>query len=289
MATGGRPWRWLYLIALSALAHGGVAAAFFDETPRASIGVAVISAELVLGSNSNAGAAQHPSKDEIDSAPAAEKKAADTAPEQPEMAREAQQTPPAPQPVAAATQTQSEEQPDLAAASPAVVAEGEIPVEAKVADAPATLAPAPSPEPKVQPAPPAQRSEKPHPAPKQKTARKNHAARTSFAAAPSQASNGIGRGHSDADANYAGRVFAHLARFKDMPAEARLHGDHGRPTVTFGLDGQGRVTRVSLAHSSGVPSLDRAAQAMVRRASPFPAPPAGEPRAFTVPITFDVR
>jgi len=56
--------------------------------------------------------------------------------------------------------------------------------------------------------------------------------------------------------------------------------------VTFSLDGGGRVTASRLARGSGVASLDAEVQAMVRRASPFPAPPGGASRSFTVPVSF---
>jgi hypothetical protein len=36
-------------------------------------------------------------------------------------------------------------------------------------------------------------------------------------------------------------------------------------------------------------SLDQEVEAMVRRASPFPAPPAGHAMTFTVPVSFQLR
>jgi len=35
--------------------------------------------------------------------------------------------------------------------------------------------------------------------------------------------------------------------------------------------------------------LDQEILAMVRRASPFPAPPDGQPKSFTVPLNFTAR
>jgi periplasmic protein TonB len=49
------------------------------------------------------------------------------------------------------------------------------------------------------------------------------------------------------------------------------------------------VTRVSLVRSSGFSSLDQEAQAMVRRASPFPAPPDGRSVSFTAPASFRIQ
>jgi periplasmic protein TonB len=103
------------------------------------------------------------------------------------------------------------------------------------------------------------------------------------------APGGVGLGRSQNDANYPGLVFAHLARYKRFPPEAHSRGDRGSATVGFTLDGGGRVTRVSLVRSSGFSSLDQEATAMVRRASPFPAPPGGRPTAFTAPVSFRIQ
>ena len=112
---------------------------------------------------------------------------------------------------------------------------------------------------------------------------RNRSTTTSPAAA---AAGGVGRGRSDADSNYRGRVAAHLARHKRFPHEARNSGNQGSATIAFALDGGGRVTSVRLVRGSGVASLDQEATAMVRRASPFPAPPGGHGMNFTVPVSF---
>jgi TonB family protein len=105
----------------------------------------------------------------------------------------------------------------------------------------------------------------------------------------STAAGGVGRGHSERNSNYRGIVAAHLARYKQFPADARSRGDQGVASVTFTLSGSGSVTSARLARSSGVASLDREVTAMVRRASPFPPPPDGRSASFTVPISFRVR
>jgi periplasmic protein TonB len=114
---------------------------------------------------------------------------------------------------------------------------------------------------------------------------KPHAQRQAKAA-PATAANNVGVGRSDADTNYAGLVSAHLRRHQQYPADARSRGEHGTATVTFALDGSGRVTSARLAKGSGVASLDQEVQAMVRRASPFPPPPSRHAVSFTVPVTF---
>jgi protein TonB len=109
------------------------------------------------------------------------------------------------------------------------------------------------------------------------------------AGAPSNTASGIGRGRSDSDTNYRGLVGAQLARNKQYPAEARSNHDQGTASVSFTLDGSGRVTTASLVRGSGYASLDQEVQAMVRRASPFPPPPGGRPMSFTVPVTFRLQ
>ncbi len=64
----------------------------------------------------------------------------------------------------------------------------------------------------------------------------------------------------------------------------------GTSTVAFTIDRAGRVFSASLITSSGNAALDREVLALVRRASPLPAPPAGvgnpDSIRFTMPIRF---
>ena len=108
-------------------------------------------------------------------------------------------------------------------------------------------------------------------------------------ATAAQSASRIGRGRSSPDANYFARVAAHLARHKQFPEEARRRRHQGSASVAFNIDGVGRVTEVRLVSSAGSPALDREAQAMVRRASPFPPPPGGQPQTFSVPVSFTMR
>jgi periplasmic protein TonB len=135
-------------------------------------------------------------------------------------------------------------------------------------------------QPKPEPAKPVKTDESPKPEAKPPTL-------VSAPATPS--ASGISRGRSAADANYAARVAAHLARHKQFPADARRRGEQGSAGVAFGIDGLGRVTTVNLTHSTGSRSLDSEAQSMVRRASPFPPPPGGQAMSFSVPVSFNMR
>lgn len=76
---------------------------------------------------------------------------------------------------------------------------------------------------------------------------------------------------------------------KRYPAGARARGETGRPAVAFSLSPSGSLAGVSLARSSGHGELDAEAVAMVRRAAPFPRPPAGAPRSFSIAVGFDLR
>jgi protein TonB len=125
--------------------------------------------------------------------------------------------------------------------------------------------------------------DKPRP---QKTQPKRQVASTAPA---STASSGIGQGRSSADSNYLGLVAAHLTKHKRFPPEASATGSTGVTTITFTIDGQGNFVSAQLAQSSGVPSLDAETQEMVRRASPFPAPPSGQMTSFTVPVNFSLK
>jgi periplasmic protein TonB len=92
---------------------------------------------------------------------------------------------------------------------------------------------------------------------------------------------------------YAGAQTSQAA-LADYPPSVRAHLAHhqrpsvgqGRSLVAFAVDGRGRLTRVSVVRGSGSAMLDREATSMVRRASPFPAPPDGTPKTFTVLIRF---
>lgn len=276
------------LIVASLAVHASVFAAFNRApAPLASIGVVSIDAELVLGGEAEAGHSNQRTESELSSA------ASPVTPEQeapqPETAREADQAHKAepepvqsaktqseakPEPAEAMQQPTPQQQPELAAAPKPVEKPTETPRKQAKLEEPSEAKPAPKPRQETQ---------------KTNDKGKNERTRAPAPSTASLESNSVGRGRSDADSNYRGIVAAHLARYKQFPADARGRGDQGTATVTFSLDGSGRVTSAHLARGSGVASLDQETQAMVRRASPFPAPPTGRPMTFTVPISFYLR
>lgn len=332
---------------LSLAVHAGLFMYFWREPePLASIGVEVISAEIMLGANENMGAgkdagedqktiARHDSTDPQQVEP--QREATQRATEQPqtvqvgpqetaperETALERQADEPMPADNAAAPREQRQPaqskpavamvaspDPEMATAAPRVTPPDamdvsllpqpeEKPVETSE---PKPAEPTPTeakpveekkPEPKpVQAAPkPVKNAEKAKERRRIDAPTREKAMREAKApqSDPTVAGSGRGAGHSSRDSNYQGLVSAHLRRHKQYPADARARGDRGRAAVTFSLNGNGGVTSVRLARASGVASIDQEVQAMVRRASPFPAPPDGRPVSFTVPVSFDLQ
>ena len=315
------------LLAVSLMVHGALYLAFNrDPEPLSSIGLEAISVEIVLGATTPAGLAAAPEKNEVQNAPADDPDPqptdSETATAKPEAAVEAkpvEEARAAPesttseakfdQPTDVASRAPSEVEKQQVAALPvepmppspdAVLPEPAKPEPAKSEPAkpeppkPQAVRPPPKPEPAPKPVrkrdtkPTQEREEKPKPereGPRSRTASIDpHAT-----GARSNSANGVGVGRSQSNANYYGLVSAHLARYKQYPAEARSRGEQGAPTVSFSLDGNGRVTRVALVRGIASASLNQEVQAMVRRASPFPAPPDGRPVSFTQTVGFRIH
>ncbi|BEM21918.1 energy transducer TonB [Serratia nevei] len=89
------------------------------------------------------------------------------------------------------------------------------------------------------------------------------------------------------------RINSRLNRFKRYPKDALRLKRQGVGQVRFTLDRQGHVLAVTLVSSAGLPSLDREIQALVKRASPLPTPPADAyvngTVELTLPIDFSLR
>jgi protein TonB len=85
-------------------------------------------------------------------------------------------------------------------------------------------------------------------------------------------------------------VAALLERNKRYPADAR--NDRGVAQIAFSIDRKGRVMSSRVVTTSGSSALDREALEMIRRAQPFPPPPAalhGAEVSLTVPVRFNMR
>jgi periplasmic protein TonB len=88
------------------------------------------------------------------------------------------------------------------------------------------------------------------------------------------------------------QIVALIQRHARHPPDSRSRGWEGRVVISFSLDRQGRVIDRRVLSSSGVAALDEAALATLRRAQPFPPPPAdvpGERINKDVPINFFLR
>jgi periplasmic protein TonB len=271
------------LIGGSLLVHGVIFAAFNREPePHASIGVISISAEIVLGAQTEAGLSTRASESQAVEAPKRPDVPIDN---EIERARKDVTEKPVDEPKEARKEKTETAAPKIQEALPA-----DAPPEVKEAELVAT--PKPAEKPALTAAPEQKKPE----AKEAKEKKVREAARHAKddgegkrdrapASTPSAASSGIGRGRSDLTSNYPGIVFAHLARYKrpfDGPAGAKA-------MVTFSLNDSGNVTSVRLSRSSGAAALDQEVLATVRRASPFPAPPRGVEKLFTVPFGVDRR
>lgn len=108
-------------------------------------------------------------------------------------------------------------------------------------------------------------------------------------ASSSASRKGVSGAGDSATSNYPGLVLVKLRRALRYPPEASGSGMRGEARVRFTIAANGSTSRIALARSSGFAALDRAALETVRRASPFPAIPAGAGRSswtFTAPLMF---
>jgi len=84
-----------------------------------------------------------------------------------------------------------------------------------------------------------------------------------------------------------------IQKFKLYPADAKTQGLQGDTVVRIRIDRQGNIRYYILEHSTGIPSLDRAAIDMIRRANPVPAVPndypSGDLIEFLIPVNFSLK
>ena len=96
---------------------------------------------------------------------------------------------------------------------------------------------------------------------------------------------------SDKEPSWEAKLLAHLERHRRYPAASRARRDQGVAHVRFRMNRAGRVLEATLIRSSGIPELDRAALATIRRAQPLPPIPDGRPDPIdlSVPVEFFLR
>jgi periplasmic protein TonB len=90
-------------------------------------------------------------------------------------------------------------------------------------------------------------------------------------------------------ANWRSELYAHIQRYKRYPEAARSRGDSGTASVSFTLDGGGRVVSARLVSSSGSSVIDEEAVSTIQRASPMPAPPSGGSVSISVPMHYSLH
>ena len=94
---------------------------------------------------------------------------------------------------------------------------------------------------------------------------------------------------SDDRNRYGDMLTRHIDKYKQYPRIAQMRNWEGDVLLELQLDANGNLTSSRIYTSSGKESLDNQALEMVKKASPFPVPPASlRGRAFTimVPIKF---
>ncbi|MFZ5629963.1 MAG: energy transducer TonB [Spirochaetota bacterium] len=74
--------------------------------------------------------------------------------------------------------------------------------------------------------------------------------------------------------NYEMLLASRIERQRYYPQRARQLRQEGQPVVRMVIDTMGNITHLAIENTSGVSLLDETALDIVRRAQPFPAPPA---------------
>jgi protein TonB len=204
------------------------------------------------------------------------------------------------------------EKPETTQAAPAQIASLQPVTATEVADA-SDVTPAAEPgipAPRVRPPQPndgkivasstRRKAEKPAPQKKRKVAQKRRsAAKGKQSSTQRSAQNNSGKSSHNASrgggsgskqkaagnakaSNYPGLVYRKIQRTRQKRA-----GGRGSVRIRFSVSSSGGLARISIAKSSGSKKIDQAALAHIRRAAPFPAPPKGARRSFTIPV--DIR
>ncbi|AML51799.1 cell envelope integrity protein TolA [Falsihalocynthiibacter arcticus] len=86
-------------------------------------------------------------------------------------------------------------------------------------------------------------------------------------------------GGNAATSNYPGKVFNKIKRAPRKKVNVK-----GEALVSFEIASNGGLVSVSLARSSGSEALDRAAVSQIKSAAPFPSPPEGARKRYTVSL-----
>ena len=94
-----------------------------------------------------------------------------------------------------------------------------------------------------------------------------------------QAAPALTKASNAAVANYGGQIMRRVSRVRKPDVRKR-----GTAKVTFVIAASGSLSSLSISQSSGHAEIDQMALTVIRRAAPFPAPPAGARTRFSVKI-----
>ena len=170
--------------------------------------------------------------------------------------------------------------PDTTGATP-ISARPKLPVTRPAAPRPAPERTTVDAAPKSATAKPAPRSGKPVGNAKQNAKTGTQTGKASKPAQPrraSKASTNKAQGNAAAS-NYPGQVMRRISRVSRPRTSAR-----GEAVIQFSIAANGGLASASVARSSGSAALDRAALAVVKKAQPFPRPPSGARRSYSIKI-----
>lgn len=91
---------------------------------------------------------------------------------------------------------------------------------------------------------------------------------------------------------YFDMVQLRIEQFKEYPETAKAMHIEGRVKIRFSIDEQGQLLTVDIARKSRHRHLNQAAVEAIKKASPFPRPPAAlfkrTPLTFNVTVTFEL-
>jgi TonB family protein len=298
------------IVICSIAVHSVLLFAFWQQPKElASIGIEAITIEIVVGDNKPVGLSPTPGQNEVLPSPPSPEVLAEDKPVETEQQKieEAQQVTPE-EKRAEVVKEQAVDQPTDVAKE---VAPEQVPdnrpqvamVETPTAEVPTAQPRETPPEMQAVITPPREQPKElrpvepkaKQPAPKQAVQKQAEQKKEQKQAArptpsnPADAAGGRGKSSAPADPNYAGRVRAHLVRYQQYPPSAKSAGAQGRGTVQFVIGGSGAVASVSVVSGTGNAALDQELAAMVRRASPFPPPPGGQSKSFTIPVNWQLR
>ena len=93
----------------------------------------------------------------------------------------------------------------------------------------------------------------------------------------------------EARQNYSALLANLLDSQKSYPRQALRRRIQGLAKLKITLDGKGKLQSVSLLDTSGSRGLDQEALDLVKRVSPFPAPPNSQPFTVVAPIAFEIE